>query len=177
VACGLAWCALSLGAADAETRLAAAIELATQVGDDAARLRLRRAEARVDLAAGERGVAEQTLRATAEGFIALDLGVDAALSFLDLAALYLREGAEQSVLDKLVTDILPVFSYPEVGRETIYFLIWFQEACASERLTLGIVASAGQGVEWYRRPSLAWWSAPEIASKKGTGDAAAAALG
>src|SRR6202043_543731 len=49
---GLAWCAISLAAPDAKARLAAAIQVAGQVGDDADRLRLRRAEARVDLAAG-----------------------------------------------------------------------------------------------------------------------------
>ena len=177
VRCGLAWCALSLGAPDTEARLAAANQLAGQVGDDADRLRLRRVEARIDLAAGERGVAEQALRATATGFIQRDLGVDAALSFLDLAALYLREGAEQSILHQLSADILPVFFYAEVGREAMAFLIWFQQACETGKLTPGIVACVGQGVERQRQPSLAWWSAPAIASKEGTGDAGAAALG
>ena len=177
VRCGLAWCALSLGAPDTEARLAAANQLAGQVGDDADRLRLRRAEARIDLAAGERGVAEQAFRATAAGFIERDLGIDAALSFLDLAALYLREGAEQSILHQLSADILPVFSYKEIGREAIVHLIWFQQACETDRLTPGIVACVGQGVERYRQPSLAWWSAPEIPAKEGTGDAGAAALG
>src|ERR1700726_2682859 len=173
---GLAWCAISLAAPDAKARLAAAIQVAGQVGDDADRLRLRRAEARVDLAAGERGLAEQALRATAAGFIEQDLGVDAALSFLDLAALYLREGAEQSIFHQLSTDLLPVFFYAEVGREAMAFLLWFQQACETGNLTPGIVASVGQSVEGQRQPSLAWWSAPQIPSKKETGDAGAAAL-
>jgi hypothetical protein len=140
-------------------------------------VRLRCAEARVDLAAGERGLAEQALRATAAGFIERDLGVDAALSLLDLAALYLREGAEQSIFHQLSADLLPVFFYSEVGREAMAFLLWFQQACETGKLTAGIVASVGQAVEGERQPSLAWWSAPKIPSKEGTGDAVAAALG
>jgi hypothetical protein len=174
---GLAWCAISLAAPDTEAHLAAAIQLAGRVGDDADRLRLRRAEARVDLAASERGLAEQALRATAAGFIERDLGVDAALSYLDLAALYLREGAEASVFHRLSADLLPVFFHPEVGREAMAFLLWFQQACETGKLTPGIVASVGQSVEGQRQPSLAWWSAPQIPSKEETGDAGAAALG
>jgi hypothetical protein len=174
---GLAWCALSLAAPDTEARLAAAIQLASQVGNEADRLRLRRAEARIDLATGERGVAEQALRATAAGFIEQDLGVDAALSFLDLAALYLREGAEQSTFHQLSADVLPVFFYPEVGREAMAFLLWFQQACETGKLTPGIVARVGEAVEGQRQPSLAWWSAPQIPPKEGTGDAGTAAPG
>jgi hypothetical protein len=174
---GLAWCALSLAAPDTEARLAAAIQFASQVGDDADRLRLHRAEARVDLAMGERGLAEQALRATAAGFIEHDLGVDAALSFLDLAALYLREGAEESIFRQLSADLLPVFFYSEVGREAMAFLLWFQQACETGKLTPGIVAQVGQSVERQRQPSLAWWSAPEIPPKEGTGNAGAAVLG
>jgi|GEM_PF-566610 len=173
---GLAWCALSLAAPDTETRLADAIQLAGQVGDDADRLRLRRAEARADLATGERGLAEQALRAAAAGFIERNLGVDGALSLLDLAALYLREGAEQSTFHQLSADLLPVFFYPEVGREAMAFLLWFQQACETGKLTPGIIASVAQAVEGQRQPSLAWWSAPEIPAKEGTGDAGAAAL-
>jgi hypothetical protein len=175
--CGLAWCALALAAPGAEARLAEAIQLADRVGEEADRLRLRRAEARIDLAAGERGAAEQALRTAAEGLVELDLGVDAAMTYLDLAALYLREGAEASILHRLSADILPVFSSPEIGREAIYHLIWFQQACETGRLTLGIVAGVGRGVERHRRASLRWWSAPEIAAKEGTADAGAAAIG
>jgi hypothetical protein len=177
VRCGLAWCAISLAAPDTEARLAAAIQLAGQVGDDADRLRLRRAEARADLATGERGLAEQALRAAAAGFIERDLGVDAALSFLDLAALYLREGAEQAIFQQLSADLLPVFFYPEVGRQAMAFLLWFQQACETGRLTPGIIAAVAEVVEGQRQPSLAWWAAPQIPSKEGTGDAGAAALG
>jgi tetratricopeptide (TPR) repeat protein len=173
---GLAWCALCLAAADAEALLAAAIQLAGRVGDDADRLRLRRAEARADLATGERGLAEQALRAAATGFLERDLGVDAALSFLDLAALYLREGAEQSIFQQLSADLLPVFFYPEVGREAMALLLWFQQACETGKLTPGIIASVAQAVEGQRQPSLAWWSAPEIPPKEGS-DAGSAALG
>jgi hypothetical protein len=175
--CGLAWCALALAAPGAEARLAEAIQLAGRVGEEADRLRLRRAEARIDLAAGERGAAEQALRTAAEGLVELDLGVDAALTYLDLAALYLREGAEEATLRRLSADILPVFASRDIGREAIYHLIWFQQACETGRLTLGIVAGVGRGVERYRRASLRWWSAPEIAAKEGTGDARAAAHG
>ena len=177
VRAGLAWCSLSLAAPDTEANLAAAIQLAGKVGDDADRLRLSRAEARADLATGERGLAEQALRAAAAGFIERNLGVDAALSLLDLAALYLREGAEQSIFQQLSADLLPVFFYPEIGREAMAFLLWFQQACETGKLTPGIIASVARAVEQQRQPSLGWWAAPEIQSKEGTGDAGAAPLG
>jgi hypothetical protein len=176
--CGLAWCAIALAAPDADRRLAAAIQLADRLGDEADRLRLRRAEAHIDLMAGERGPAEEMLRATAAGLLQLNLGVDAALAFLDLGALYLREGASEAVFRQLAADILPVFAAPEVGREAMVHLLWFQQACETGSLTPGIVAGVSRGVEKSRRPSLDWWSAAGTALLKGgTGDAGNARTG
>jgi tetratricopeptide (TPR) repeat protein len=175
--CGLAWCAIALAAPDAEMRLAAAIQLADRMGDEADRLRLSRAEAHLDLMAGERGPAEETLRAAASGLLALNLGVDTALAYLDLAALYLREGAGDAVL-QLAAEILPVFAAPEVGRDAMVHLLWFQQACETGKLTPGIIAGVSRGVEKSRRPSLEWWSAADAPQWKGkAGDACAAARG
>jgi tetratricopeptide (TPR) repeat protein len=176
--CGLAWCAIALAAPDAEKRLAQAIQLTDRLGDEPDRLRLRRAEAHLDVMAGERGPAEEMLRAAAAGLLQLNLGIDAALAFLDLGALYLREGAGEPVFRQLAADILPVFAAPEVGREAMVHLLWFQQACETGSLTPGIVAGVSRGVEKSRRPSLDWWSAAGTALLKGgTGDAGNARTG
>jgi len=180
--CGLVWCALTLGRLDAETRLAAALQLADRVGEDADRLRLRRAEARLDLALGERGPAEQALLAAASGLAQRGQGLDAALSYLDLAALYLREGALDALGDLCNEKLLAVFLSHEVGREAIHVLRLVEEACNSGRLTPGLLAGLASQLEQIRRPSLAWWSGwnagvPSMPLDGGTGDAGAAASG
>lgn len=51
---------------------------------------------------------------------------------VELAALYLERAAVEPVR-QLADEVLPVFTSPEVGREAIYHLLLFQQACETER--------------------------------------------
>jgi tetratricopeptide (TPR) repeat protein len=184
--CGLLWCSLALGKPDAEQRLAAARELAERAGDEADRLRLFRARARIDLGLGERGPAEQVLRATATRLVEIDLEYDAALTYLDLAALYVGAG-ELEAVRKLANEVLPVFSSREVHREAMAALLLYQQASWEDRLAPELLVQLAALLERERRPSLAWWAAanslPAMGSMRPTrpigrtGDAGAAAPG
>jgi tetratricopeptide (TPR) repeat protein len=172
---GQIWCAIALGGFDdAEVLLPAARDLleraagaarpaaeqpaaAEQLGGGVESLWLRRAEARLDVALGETGAAEQALREVAGELLELDRGVDAALAFLDLAALYLRQNAAEA-LRRLGPEILPVFSSPEVHRPQIYALLLVQNACEGGRLTPELARQLAAMLERERRPSLDWWS-------------------
>jgi hypothetical protein len=156
---GLVWCALALGATDVEARLAAAVQLAGRAGTAPDRLRLRRAEARLDLLLGERGPAEQALWQAAEEFESLDLRVDTALTYLDLAALYLREGACDALKDVVNRKMLPLFLSLGLGQQALRGLLLVERTSQRGSLTPNLLAAIGQMLEHSRRPSLAWWSA------------------
>ncbi len=180
--CGLLWCSLTLGQASAEQRLAAALELAERAGGEADRLRLGRAQARLDVRLGERGPAEQSLRTTARRCSEIGLGIEAALTYFDLAALYLAAGAGDA-LEQLGSEVLPVFSalaaesppvfsLPDVQRAQMAALLLFQQACQAGRLTPSLLRQLAVLIEEQRRPSLAWWSgATTLPFGDGGGDA------
>jgi hypothetical protein len=130
---------------------------ASQPGGDVESLWLRRAEARLDLALGETGPAEQALREVVRDLLLLDRHADAALAFLDLSALDLRENAGET-LRRLAPAILPAFSSPEVRRPEIYALLLVQRACESGDLTPELARQLASVLEIERRPSLDWWS-------------------
>jgi len=154
--------AVVLGQTEAAQRLLPmAVELADQHGNDLDRLRLRRAAARVDRALGERGRAEQALRDAARSFLEHGAGLDAALTFLDLADLYLAQG-EQVAAKALGNEVLPVFSPGFRGDDLsisgVSAMLLFQQACWTDRLTPDLLRALGCVLETRRRPSLAWWS-------------------
>jgi len=165
--CGLLWCSLTLGRPDVEERPAAAYQLVERVGDEADRLRLDRAQARIDARLGERGPAEQALQHAANRFAELDLGIDSALAHLDLAALYVGEGAGDAVRH-LGSGLEPgvfasaanaaPFSVPNAQRAQMEALLLVLQACAVERLTPERLAGIAALVERELRPSPVWWS-------------------
>jgi tetratricopeptide (TPR) repeat protein len=165
--CGLLWCSLTLGRPDVEKRLAAAYQLAGRVGDEADRLRLDRAQARIDARLGERGPAEQALRHAAQRFAELDLGIEAALAHLDLAALYVGQGAGDAVrhlggglepgVSASAAKAAP-FSVPNAQRAKMEALLLVLQGCAVEQLTPERLAGIAAVVERELRPSPAWWS-------------------
>lgn len=156
---GLVWSAIAAGRFDeADARLEAAIQVANHLTHEPSRLQLRWAEARIDRARGERGPAEQALRAAAQGLTGLRCGVDAALVWFDLAVFYLEEGAEDS-LRKLSNEPLGALDSPEIGRRELVQLLHFLDACTKGDLTPELIESLAQQLESTRRPSLAWWSA------------------
>lgn len=178
--CGLLWCSLSLGSPDAEERLAAAYQLAGRVGDEADRLRLDRAQARIDAMLGERGPAEQTLQHAARRFAELELGVEAALAHLDLAALYLGEGAVEAVRHlgggvragaSSAAKAGP-FALPNAQRAQMEAVLLVLQAVAVESLTPEQLGAIAAQVERELRPSPAWWSGVRsLPFTQGGGDA------
>jgi tetratricopeptide (TPR) repeat protein len=174
---GRAWTAIALAdLALAETHLAGADPLATRLGDLPARLRLRRAEAAIASARGQRGPAEQSLLEASRGCILADLGCDAALAFLDLAVLYREQGAADP-LRLLAAEVLPVFSAPDLERDAFEALLRFQDACAADRLTADLARQLAARIEDTRAPSLACWSAPATVLAKETDTDAASSHG
>ena len=155
---GRVWTALALRDFEAAAaRLAPATILVGQVGDEAVGLRLRRAAARVALAAGETCTAKKTLRETAAAFAAIDQGIDCALALIELADLCLRTGDDDG-LKPLAAELLPAFSSNEVQRAEMAALILLQQAIEGERLTIGLAERLAVMIERGRRPCLDWWS-------------------
>jgi tetratricopeptide (TPR) repeat protein len=151
---GRVWCLLGLGRRDAAAaRLGEALDRAAEVGDRPAQLRLSLVEARLS---AERAPAERILRTAAEGFLQGELGLDAALAFMDLATLLLGDPEE---VRRLGNEVLPVWSSPEIQREENMALVLFQQACEERKLTADLVRQLARFLERNRRPSLVWWSA------------------
>jgi hypothetical protein len=147
-------CLLSLDRPDAAAaKLGEALQLAAALGDRPAELRLRLAEAR---ALAETEPAERILREAAEGFLVLELGLDAALAFMELASLLLDDTEK---VRPLGNELLPVWSCAEIERYESAALILFQQACEERKLTADLVRQLAAFLERRRRPSLAWWSA------------------
>jgi tetratricopeptide (TPR) repeat protein len=155
---GRAHCLLRLGRLeDAAIGLDEADESARLHGDGAVQLRVTLARARI---AKEPAEAEAMLRAAAQGFLELDLGLDAALAFLDLAD-HLLQKADLTAIPPLAAELLPAFSSPEIRRDEFATLLLFQSACEecqAGRLTSGLITQLAALLERGRRPSLAWWS-------------------
>jgi tetratricopeptide (TPR) repeat protein len=173
---GKLWCVLALGrteksAKESEAALAAARELAQQGDSETDRLRLRHAEARLHLARGDRAAAEQALRALAPAFAELRLGIDAALAYLDLAALILCESAAPraaapaataDALRALAAGSRGILASPDLGWPGVDAVLRFQDACLvaeGVELTPERLRHLAQELERSRRPSLDWWSA------------------
>ncbi|HVT61218.1 MAG TPA: hypothetical protein VHR45_22840 [Thermoanaerobaculia bacterium] len=81
-------------------------DLAAQAGDETEQLRMRRVEARVALALGERSSAEEILVEVAREFLRLGLPREAAAAMLDFATLEPQEGS-RARLAQLAEDIMP----------------------------------------------------------------------
>ena len=176
--CGRVWSALALGRIDAAAgALGAAAALAERLGATAERLRLRRAEARIALAGGERDAAAQALDATAGEFARLGLGIDAALSSFELAAMCLdgqagplAASAGREALQAAAAAARAALRAPDLGSRGVEVVLEFVEACpdgvTSERLQAWTAM-----LEQARRPCLSWWSASQTVLSPGVGNA------
>jgi tetratricopeptide (TPR) repeat protein len=174
---GRVWSALARGRfEEAESLFPKAMELAARLGDEAVRLRLLQAEARLEAAGGEWGPVVKTLRAAFEGFVELDQGVDASLALLDLGALYAATGDGEALARLAADEAFLPFSASDTNRITWPVMLLFQEACRDNRLTRELARHLASMLEKQRRPSLAWWAAPAIVQPQGMqSDAAPAA--
>jgi tetratricopeptide (TPR) repeat protein len=147
--CGRVWCAICLGAVDEAWRaLVTAVELAEVSGDQASRLRLRLAEARLESMAGALGSAESILRDTVEDLDRRELHQDAALARCELAAILVRRGEGQAA-SNLAIEVAELLRPGKGGR-----LSRRRGACPD----LAAVQRLAQAIERSRRPSVAWWS-------------------
>lgn len=102
------------------------------------RFRLQLLEARVARKMGDTAKAEELLRQVREHFLEEDLGYDAALASLHLAALLLDEGRTAETRE-LAQEMLHVFNRLDIQREAFAALILFQKAALKEEATVAMV--------------------------------------
>jgi tetratricopeptide (TPR) repeat protein len=124
-----------------------------QVGDQMSLLRLRWLEGKIASALGHFVEAEEFLRGVQRELIERELGYDAALLSLDLAAIYARQG-RSAEMRHLAEEMLPIFKSRDIHREAIAALFVFQKAAEMERVTLGLI----RDVTGYLKESRAAWS-------------------
>jgi tetratricopeptide (TPR) repeat protein len=104
-------------------------------GGDLTRIKLRWLEARIDAGLGKIGRAEEGFRAVRADFERLDLGYDAALATLDLAAAVLRLGQFGEARD-LVGEAAEVFKALRIEREALAAVVFLRESFELRRTTL-----------------------------------------
>jgi tetratricopeptide (TPR) repeat protein len=104
------------------------------------------------IAAGleEGAEAERLFRETRDGFVRQGNGYDAAMTSLDLALLYLKEGRAADVLP-LAEEMAALFEAQEVHREALAAVLLFQEAARREEVTAGMVRELAGRLETARR--------------------------
>lgn len=102
------------------------------------RFRLQLLEARVARKRGDTAKAEKLLRQVRGHFLEEDLGYDAALASLHLAALLLDEGRTAETRE-LAQEMLHVFNRLDIQREAFAALILFQQAALKEEATVAMV--------------------------------------
>lgn len=110
-------------------------------------VRLRWIEGNIHLGLGRIGPAEAAFREVQREFLARQMGYDAALVSLDLAALYAQEHCNED-LKRLAAELMPIFEARDIPREALGTLLLFQRACEEERMT---VALARELAEYLRR--------------------------
>ncbi len=98
-------------------------------------LLLRWLEGRIDAGLGELDRAERELAATRQGFADAGYIFNAALSSLDLAAVWLRQGKTMAVR-QLVEEMIATFRALRLAREAVAALLILREACDRDEATL-----------------------------------------
>lgn len=128
---------------EARALLPTAREAAAVAGTLHDHLRIRWVEGLVAAQGGEIEEAEKALTEVQRGFIAEEIGYDAALVSLDLAALYLRQGRTAETRE-LAATMLPVFQSRDIHREALAALMVFRHAVEIEQATVGMVKDIAQ---------------------------------
>jgi tetratricopeptide (TPR) repeat protein len=139
----LAWFLNDCGRCDeAQSQLDACRRALRATGDPRTFLRTEWLDTRIALCSGRRLEAERRLRHLVQDLVRRDLGYEAALVTLDLAACYLDQGRSADVR-RLADDMLPLFLAQDIHRQAVAALVAFQEAAAAERLTPALVREIG----------------------------------
>lgn len=123
---------------EAERLLAEDAEHLERFDDGWTTLRLSWLRGKIAAGRGEVETAARLLIQTRDGFLARNVGYDAALVSLDLALLYLQHG-EAATASRLAEEMLPIFEAQDVHREALAALMLFQDAARREALTVASV--------------------------------------
>lgn len=128
--------------------------LAAEAGGPLDRLRLRWLEGRIAARRGELGQAAICLGDARDALLAQGIGYDTALVTLELAAVYLQQGATAEV-KRLASSLVPVFRAQDVHREAQAALRVFCQAAEAEQAGLALVDDLRSYLERARsRPDL-----------------------
>jgi tetratricopeptide (TPR) repeat protein len=103
-------------------------------------------EGKIALGLGEPDFAETAFRTAREGFVARDLGYDAALVSLDLALLYAELGRTADVRT-LAEEMLPLFQAQDIHREAMAAILIFRQAAEEEVVTVQMVRELASYLE------------------------------
>jgi transcriptional regulator with XRE-family HTH domain len=125
-------------------------EMAVQLRNELDLLRVRWLEARIAAGQGQKPEAIQSLAQVREGFLAHNLGYDAALASLELAVLYLEEDRTGEVKE-LAREMAPIFKAQGVHREVLAALRLFCEAAERDSVTLEMARRLVQYLERARQ--------------------------
>jgi hypothetical protein len=152
---GLVWSAMVNGWHDvARELLPTSAGLAEELGAETERRSLRRAKARLELAAGHDLVAERELIEVVGEAAERELGIEALDAALDLALVYRDRPA---ALSRLADGLLPLVIARDLHKAGVAALMAFHAACTggsldSERLRMFAIL-----VDGFRPASLSWW--------------------
>ena len=131
-----------------------AARLAEEVGEEADRMRVRWAEAKLHQRLGRVGLAEEALREIRDYFVGIGYGFDAALASLDLATIMLEHGRTRAV-KTLVGEMVPIFAANDIHREALAALLVFRQAAEQETASVELARELNAYLERSReRPEL-----------------------
>lgn len=125
-------------------------ELVIRQADELAGLRVLWLDARVLAGLGRTGEASAALEQVQRGFAAHELPYDAALSSLELAALWLEDGRTAQVRE-LALGMAWIFASKKIEREALAALALFCEAAGREAATVSLTRDVIARIEEVRR--------------------------
>jgi transcriptional regulator with XRE-family HTH domain/tetratricopeptide (TPR) repeat protein len=139
--------------AEAADLLPVVRELAERLGNELDLVRVVWLTARVATGRGLREEAIDGLEQVRRDFTARGLPYDAALSSLDLAVLYLKEGRTGEV-KALAREMAPIFQAQGIAREALASLSLFRDAAQQETATVELACRVIAEIERTRRSTL-----------------------
>jgi tetratricopeptide (TPR) repeat protein len=135
-------------------------QLAEQLGNELDLVRVVWLTARVATGQGRRKEAIDGLEQVRRDFTARGLPYDAALSSLDLAVLYLKEGRSGEV-KALAREMAPIFQAHGIAREALASLSLFRDAAQQETATVELACRVIAEIEKARRSTVRLESGPQ----------------
>lgn len=112
--------------------------LYVQLGDRLNLLRLRRLEGEIAIKTGHTALAEAAFLDSRNGFISAGMALDAALTALELAGLYLSQRRTVETRE-LATQLMPIFQAADLHQEALAALVVFQRAAQAEVASVELV--------------------------------------